>query len=120
MFGATPIIAGKDLRYIIMLGGGLVFIYDLIPLIAAFKLSEKLPSVFANARMNLSARMLKSICVVGILILLAQGVLSFSDIDRTGWILVALYIALVIIYIQVRGKNRLPEKLETEVEPPRL
>jgi APA family basic amino acid/polyamine antiporter len=31
LFGAAPILAGKDLRYIIMLGGGLVFIYDMIP-----------------------------------------------------------------------------------------
>ncbi len=106
LFGATPIIAGKDLRYIIMLGGGLVFIYDMIPLIAAFKLAKTLPDVFAQARWNMSERTLKVISVVGIGILLVQGSLSFSDIDRTGWMLVAAYIALVVVYIRVRSKYR--------------
>ena len=89
-----------------MLGGGLVFIYDMIPLIAAFKLAKTLPDVFAQARWNMSERTLKVISVVGIGILLVQGSLSFSDIDRTGWMLVAAYIALVVVYIRVRSKYR--------------
>ena len=105
IFGATPILAGKDLRYIIMLGGGLVFIYDLIPLIAAFQFAKRLPEAFAQARMRMSERMVKIISVTGILILIGQGTLSFSDIDRTGWVLVAVYISLVIVYIQWRGKH---------------
>lgn len=107
LFGSLPILAGKDLRYIIMLGGGLVFIYDLIPLIAAFRLSKKLPAVFANARMNMSERTVKTISITGMAILLGQGALSFSDIDRTGWALVITYIALVITYIRVRANRRL-------------
>ncbi|MGI9204247.1 MAG: APC family permease [Woeseiaceae bacterium] len=106
LFGATPILAGKDLRYIIMLGGGLVFIYDLIPLIAAFKFAERLPEVFARARMKMSERTVRTISVVGICVLLGQGALSFSDVDQTGWILVAVYIALVVVYIQIRSKRR--------------
>ena len=106
LFGAAPILAGKDLRYIIMLGGGLVFIYDMIPLIAAFTFAKKLPDVFAQARWNMSERTLKVISVVGICILLVQGSLSFSDIDRTGWALVAAYITFVVIYIRVRSNYR--------------
>ena len=106
LFGATPILAGKDLRYIIMLGGGLVFIYDLIPLIAAFNFAKRLPDVFAQARMKMSERTVRTISVIGICVLLGQGALSFSDIDRTGWILVAAYIALVVVYIQLRSKHR--------------
>ncbi len=106
LFGAAPILAGKDLRYIIMLGGGLVFIYDLIPLIAAFNFARRLPEVFAQARMKMSERTLRTISVIGICVLLGQGALSFSDIDRTGWILVAVYIALVVLYIQIRSKHR--------------
>ncbi len=106
LFGATPILAGKDLRYIIMLGGGLVFIYDLIPLIAAFRFAKRLPEVFAQARMKMSERTVQTISVTGICVLLGQGALSFSDVDRSGWILVAAYIALVVVYIQVRSKRR--------------
>jgi len=106
LFGAIPIIAGKDLRYIIMLGGGLVFIYDLIPLVAAFNFAKRLPEEFAKARMRLSGRALRVISVVGILILIGQGSLSFSDIDRTGWVLVAVYIVLVLVYIHLRSKHR--------------
>ena len=106
LFGAIPIIAGKDLRYIIMLGGGLVFIYDLIPLVAAFNFAKRLPEEFAKARMRLSGRALRIISVVGILILIGQGSLSFSDIDRTGWVLVAVYIVLVLVYIHLRSKHR--------------
>lgn len=103
LFGAAPVLAGKDLRYIIMLGGGLVFIYDMIPLIAAFLLSKRLPDVFARARMSLSERAIRTISVAGMAILVVQGTLSFSDIDRVGWALVAGYITLVLIYIRVRA-----------------
>ena len=108
LFGATPILAGKDLRYIIMLGGGLVFIYDAIPLIAAFRLSKSLPDVFANARMNLSERAIQTISVVGLCVLLVQGALSFSDIDRVGWGLVAAYLAMIVIYIRLRARSLPP------------
>ena len=106
LFGATPILAGKDLRYIIMLGGGLVFIYDMIPLIAAFTLSKRLPDVFAAARMKMSERTVKTIAVIGMFVLVVQGSLSFSDIDRIGWALVAGYIVLVVIYIAIRDRFR--------------
>jgi APA family basic amino acid/polyamine antiporter len=106
LFGAIPIIAGKDLRYIIMLGGGLVFIYDLIPLIAAFNFAKRLPNAFAQAQMNMSESTLRKISVVGIGVLLVQGSLSFSDIDRTGWTLVVAYITFVLIYIRIRSGYR--------------
>jgi len=103
IFGLTPIVAGKDLRYIIMLGGGLVFIYDLIPLIAAYRFSKELPEVFKNASMRLSEKRVKIISATGVLILIGQGTLSFSDIDRSGWLLVVLYIIFVLIYIKYRA-----------------
>ena len=106
LFGSIPIIAGKDLRYIIMLGGGLVFIYDLIPLVAAFNFAKRLPDAFAQARMNMSEGLLRKISVVGMCVLLVQGSLSFSDIDRTGWALVAIYIILILIYIHFRSNYR--------------
>lgn len=102
LLGAAPVLAGWDLRYIIMLGGGLVFIYDAIPLIAAFRLQKRLPEVFAAARMRMSQRTLQGLCVVGLLILLGQGALSFSDIDRVGWAMVAVYVALVTAYVRFR------------------
>ena len=102
IFGLTPIVAGKDLRYIIMLGGGLVFIYDLIPLIAAYRFSKELPDVFKNASMRLSEKSVKIISATGVLILIGQGTLSFSDIDQSGWLLVILYILFVMIYIKFR------------------
>ena len=102
IFGLVPILAGKDLRYIIMLGGGLVFIYDLIPLIAAFRFAKKLPDIFANASMSFSEKKLKTISIIGVLILIGQGTLSFSDIDQSGWLLVVLYIIFVLIYIKLR------------------
>ncbi len=43
----------------IMLGGGLVFICDLIPLIAAMNFEKRLPEAFMNARMNLSGKNLR-------------------------------------------------------------
>ena len=106
LFGATPILAGKDLRYIIMLGGGLVFVYDMIPLVAAFTLSKRLPDVFAAARMRMSEKTVKTIAVIGMCVLVVQGSLSFSDIDRIGWSLVAGYIVLVLVYIGARDRYR--------------
>lgn len=103
VLGAAPIAAGWDLRYIIMLGGGLVFVYDLLPLVAAFLLARRLPAVFAAARMPMRQRTLQGVSVAGIVVLLVQGALSFSDIDRTGWMLVAAYLTLVVVYIQWRA-----------------
>lgn len=102
-FGAVPILAGKDLRYIIMLGGGLVFVYDLITLLAAFLLPKRLPSVFAAARMKMSAATLRLLSAAGMLVIVMQGALSFSDIDAIGWGLAAGYIVLVIVYIALRS-----------------
>ena len=112
VLGAAPILMGWELRYIIMLGGGLVFIYDLIPLIAAFRLSDKLPEVFARAQMRLSATQLKCFCLVGMLILLGQGALSFSDIDGVGWTLVLFYLTLAGMYVSF--KSIAPEVLTSE------
>ncbi len=106
IIGATPILAGKDLRYIIMLGSGLVFIYDVIPLLAAFHFATRLPDVFRHAYWKMSENTIKTISVIGICILFVQGALTFSDIDRTGWILIICYIAFVIAYIQIRSKTQ--------------
>ena len=103
VLGAAPILMGWELRYIIMLGGGLVFIYDLIPLIAAFRLPDQLPAVFARAQMRLSAAQLKGFCLLGMLILLGQGALSFSDIDKTGWVLVLVYLILIGLYVRLKS-----------------
>ena len=45
---------------------------------------------------------LKIISIIGVLILIGQGTLSFSDIDQSGWLLVVLYILFVLIYIKLR------------------
>lgn len=104
-FGAVPILAGKDLRYIIMLGGGLVFIYDLITLIAAFLLPKRLPDVFAAARMKMSAVTLRLLSAAGMLVIVMQFALSFSDIDTIGWGLAAGYVVFVIVYIALRSNH---------------
>ncbi|MBP7775861.1 MAG: amino acid permease [Acidobacteria bacterium] len=105
VLGAAPVAAGWDLRYIIMLGGGLVFVYDLLPLVAAFLLARRLPEVFARATMPMRVGTLQALSVAGIVVLLVQGTLSFSDIDRTGWLLVVTYIALVAAYIRWRAPH---------------
>jgi hypothetical protein len=61
--------------------------------------------------MNFSEKKLKIISAIGVLILIGQGSLSFSDIDQSGWLLVLLYISFVMIYIKLRApyiKNRAP------------
>ena len=67
-----------------------------------FSLSDKLPAVFARAQMRLSATQLKGFCLLGMLILLGQGALSFSDIDRTGWVLVLAYLIVVGLYVRFK------------------
>jgi len=106
LLGSAPIMAGWDLRYIIMLGGGLVFIYDFIPLIAALLLPKRLPEVFARARMRMPVGMLKALCILGMLILVGQASLSFSDIDAVGWILVGVYLTLVGLYVSLKKLDR--------------
>ena len=103
--GSAPILVDWDMKYIIMLGSGLVFIYDVVPLLAAFYFARNLPDVFAKAKIKMSEKTLKIISVIGILILLVQANLAFSDIDSTGRYLIVGYIILVIIYIQYRSKK---------------
>ena len=104
--GSIPIIAGKDMPYIIMLGSGLVFIYDIIPLLAAFYFAKKLPEIFANAQIKMSEKTVKTISMVGVFILLLQANLAFSDIDNTGRLMIVGYIIFVIIYIHFRAKHQ--------------
>ena len=106
IIGSAPVLAGWDLHYIIMLGSGLVFIYDMVPLIAAFLLSARLPDVFAAAHLKLSERTVKVISVAGLLILLGQFGLVFSDIDLTGWYLISGYLIFITIYIHFRAKQK--------------
>ena len=103
--GSAPILVEWDMKYIIMLGSGIVFIYDVVPLLAAFYFARNLPDVFAKAKIKMSEKTLKIISVIGILILLVQANLAFSDIDSTGRYLIVGYIILVIIYIQYRSKK---------------
>ena len=103
--GSAPILVEWHMKYIIMLGSGLVFIYDVVPLLAAFYFARNLPDVFAKAKIKMSEKTLKIISVIGILILLVQANLAFSDIDSTGRYLIVGYIILVIIYIQYRSKK---------------
>ena len=103
--GSAPILVEWDMKYIIMLGSGLVFIYDVVPLLAAFYFARNLPDVFAKAQIKMSEKTLKIISVIGILILLVQANLAFSDIDSTGRFIIVGYIILVIIYIQYRSKK---------------
>ena len=42
--------------------------------------------------------------MIGILILLVQANLAFSDIDNTGRMMIVGYIIMVIVYIQKRSK----------------
>ncbi|MCB2092053.1 MAG: amino acid permease [Alphaproteobacteria bacterium] len=103
--GGAPVLLGWSLNYIVMLGSGLVFIYDMIPIIAAYLLSTRLPDVFASAHLKLSERTLKTICVGGILILLAQLALSWSSIGLIGSGLIVSYIIFIIGYIHYRAKH---------------
>lgn len=103
--GSAPILVEWDMKYIIMLGSGLVFIYDVVPLLAAFYFARNLPDVFAKAKIKMSEKTLKIISVIGILILLVQANLAFSDIDSTGRYMIVGYIIMVIIYIQYRSKK---------------
>lgn len=103
--GSAPILVEWDMKYIIMLGSGLVFIYDVVPLLAAFNFARNLPDVFAKAKIKMSEKTLKIISVIGILILLVQANLAFSDIDSTGRYMIVGYIIMVIIYIQYRSKK---------------
>ena len=89
-----------------MLGSGLVFIYDIVPLLAAFYFSKKLPEIFANAHIKMSEKTVKTISMVGVFILLLQANLAFSDIDNTGRLMIVGYIIFVIIYIHFRAKHQ--------------
>lgn len=103
MIGLVPIVLGLNLRYIIMLGGGLVMIYDLIPLFAAYRFAKKMPNEFKRATMKLSERSLKAVSVLGLITLCVQSALSFSDINGYGWVTVIVYITIVISYIFIRS-----------------
>ncbi|MEZ5418327.1 MAG: APC family permease [Vicinamibacterales bacterium] len=119
LLGAAPIAAGWDLRYIIMLGGGMVFIYDLLPLVAAFLLPARHPEIVARATMPMPAGVLKGLSVAGIVVLLGQGALSFSDIDRTGWLLVGGYLVLAGLYVTLRTPGGATTARGDAAGPPR-
>ena len=53
----------------------------------------------------MSEKTLKTISVIGILVLLVQANLAFTDIDNTGRMMIIGYIVLVVVYIQLRARH---------------
>ncbi len=121
LLGAAPIIADKDMKYIIMLGGGLVFIYDFIPLVAAYVFCKKMPDLFTKATMKISEAKLKAVSILGMCVLIVQGILSFSDVGLEGSVLAAAYIVLVLVYIKLRSGHYLAvqEERQAAETPPK-
>ena len=84
--------------------GGLVFIYDTLPLLAAFLLPKRLPGVFAGAAMRLSASRLRLLSLLALAVVLGQAALSSSDVDAVGWALVLIYLVFIGLYVR-RGPS---------------
>ncbi len=103
LVGMTPIISGMSLGYVAILGNAVGAIFGLFPVFALFNLAKRNPEAYQRAPFKLPywATRLFPVLAVGIY---GYGIYSSWDfIGNTGWLLLAGYSALVLLYIHFRA-----------------
>jgi APA family basic amino acid/polyamine antiporter len=101
--GIVPILGGLSLGYVAILGNAVGAIFGLFPVFALFFLAEKKPDAWAAAPFKLPRWAMKAFPVISVLIYGYGVYSSWSFIGNTGWFLLAGYVVLVLVYIQLRA-----------------
>lgn len=112
--GMVPIITGMDITYISMLGNGVGMIFGIIPAFALFFLVKKNPEAYQKASFKLPVPLTKVLPIISLCLFSYGSYLSFGDLNKTGWIILGLFLLLVIIYANVKG-NMLAKQESTIV-----
>lgn len=110
--GMLPILIDMDITYISMLGNGVGMIFGIIPAFALFFLVEKNPEAYQKAAFKLPVPLTKVLPVISLILFAYGSYLSFGDLNQVGWIILFVFIALVILYANIKGRNLQPSKMK--------
>lgn len=103
--GMFPIVTKMDITYISMLGNGVGMIFGIMPAFALFFLVKKNPEAYEKAAFKLPVPLTKIIPVISLILFSYGSYLSFGDLDRTGWTILFIFLALVILYANIKGNK---------------
>lgn len=101
--GIAPIMLDLSLSYVSILGNAVGAIFGLFPVVALYNLASRNPEAYEKAPFKLPVWMMKVFPLMAVIIY-GYGVYSSWDfIGNTGWLMLAGYAALVLIYIYFRN-----------------
>jgi len=103
LVGFVPIVGGLSLGYVAVLGNAVGAIFGLFPVFALYFLAEKKPHAYEAAPFKLPRWAMKAFPVLSVLIYGYGIYSSWGFVGNTGWLLLAGYIALVLVYIALRA-----------------
>ena len=103
--GITPILTGLSLEYVSILGNAVGAIFGLFPVFALYNLASRKPEEYANAPFRLPIWATKLFPMIAVVIYGYGIISSWNFIGNTGWLMLAGYSALVMIYIYVRAPH---------------
>lgn len=115
--GMAPILFDMDITYISMLGNGVGMIFGIIPAFALFFLVKKNPEAYRKAAFKLPVPLTKILPVISLILFSYGSYLSFGDLNRTGWIILFVFLILVIAYANIKGRSidlQATERLATQ------
>ncbi|MBT5185182.1 MAG: amino acid permease, partial [Kordiimonadaceae bacterium] len=105
LVGIAPILTGLSLSYVSILANAVGAIFGLFPVFALYNLSAQNPEAYAKAPFKLPVWATKTLPITAVLIY-GYGIYSSWDfIGNTGWLTLAGYIGVVLVYIHFRSPH---------------
>lgn len=114
VMGALPILTGMDLTLISNMGVGTDMLSEFMVLLACWKLPDVLPQEFAKSTFYMKKSTLHAILTVIGALMLFTSYVNLSDLTVPAAIACVIFIAVLLVYTQVRHKHVLSQKAAKE------
>ena len=114
VMGALPILTGMDLTLISNMGVGTDMLSEFMVLLACWKLPDVLPQEFAKSTFYMKKSTLHAILTVIGALMLFTSYVNLSDLTVPAAIACVIFIAVLLVYTQVRHKHVLSRKAAKE------
>ena len=104
LMGALPILTGMDLTLISNMGVGTDMISEFMVLLACWRLPDVLPEEYRRSSFYMKRSMLHGVLVVIGCLMLFTSYVNLSDLTVPAAIACAVYVAVLVVYLQLRAK----------------
>lgn len=105
IMGAIPIVTGMDVTTISNMGIGTDMLSTFLLLAACWNLPKKVPDLWEKSQFHMNETALHATMVFMFLLTLASSYVNFADLDAVSLTGCAIYIVVLVVYIQLRYKH---------------